>query len=102
MTRVLLMGRTRIDLIAAGVMVQAESRGIELFGGTSLEDVREVLAQHAIDAVIMGGGIPIEDRLAMIRHIYEVSETTTVHLKDRASGPKGMLPFVKAVLKGLG
>ena len=102
MTQVLLLGRTRIDLVAAGVMVNARGRGIELLGGTSLEDVRAAMADRAIDVVIMGGGIPLTDRLAMVEHVYEVSETATVHMKDRASGPHGMLPFVKAVLQGLG
>ncbi len=57
--------------------------------------------REQIDVVIMGGGIPLADRLAMVQHVYTVSETTTVHLKDRVSGPRGMLPFVKAVLRGL-
>lgn len=101
MTKVLLLGRTRIDLVAAGVSVQAEARGIELFGGTSLGDAREIMAAQEIDVVIMGAGIPIKDRLAIVEHVFDVSDTTTVHLKDRASGPAGFFAFVRDVLRGL-
>lgn len=98
-TKVLLLGRTRIDLVAAAAVVAPLK--VELYGGTTLDDVRAVMAHEQIDVVFVGGGLPIEDRLAIVRHVYEVSETTTVHLKDRASGPKGFLPFVRAVLRGL-
>lgn len=98
-TKVLLLGRTRIDLVAAAAV--AAPLKVELYGGTSLDDVREVMAREQIEVVIIGGGLPIEDRLAMVRHIYEVSGTTSVHLKDRASGPQGFLPFMRAVLRGL-
>ena len=98
-TNVLLLGRTHIDLIAAAAVVAPLK--VSLPGGTSLDDVREVMAREQIDVVIIGGGLPIADRLAMVQHVYDVSETTSVHLKDRASGPKGFLPFVRAVLRGL-
>ena len=98
-TNVLLLGRTHIDLIAAAAVVAPLK--VSLHGGTSLDDVREVMAREQIDVVIIGGGLPIADRLAMVQHVYDVSETTSVHLKDRASGPKGFLPFVRAVLRGL-
>ncbi len=49
----------------------------------------------------MGAGIDLEARLAIIRQIFEASNSTTVHMKDRDSGPTGMLPFVNGVLTGL-
>jgi hypothetical protein len=58
-----------------------------------------VFAQTNIDHVIMGGGIPLETRLEMVRVIFESSETTSVHMKDVASG--GFPPFVRSVLSGL-
>jgi len=49
----------------------------------------------------MGAGIDLETRLQIVREIFQLSETTTVHMKDRLSGPDGFLPFVRAVLRGL-
>lgn len=98
-SKVLLLGRTRIDLVAARAVVAPLP--VELYAGTSLDDVEDVMSRQHIDVVIMGGGLPIDDRLAIVRHVYAVSETTSVHCKDRASGPRGFLPFVRAVLRGL-
>jgi hypothetical protein len=69
--------------------------------GTSVEDIRSVFARTTIDHVIMGGGLPLETRLEMVRVIFESSETTSVHMKDVASGSQGFLPFVRSVLSGL-
>ena len=71
-------------------------------GATRHDDRRlHLLATHGIDTVIMGAGIDLETRLEIVRRTFEASETTTVHMKDRASGRHGMMPFVNAVLRGL-
>lgn len=49
----------------------------------------------------MGAGIDVDTRLAMLHHIYETSDTTTVHMKDRQTAKAGMLSFIDAVLTGL-
>jgi hypothetical protein len=49
-----------------------------------------------------GAGLDLDIRLEIVREIFQTSETTTVHLKDVASGPGGFLPFVRSVLAGLG
>jgi hypothetical protein len=49
----------------------------------------------------MGAGIELDERLAVVRAVYEASDTTTIHLKDAASGPEGFLPFVHAILSAL-
>jgi hypothetical protein len=36
-----------------------------------------------------------------VREIFQSSDTTTVHMKDRASGPDGFLPFVRSLLRGI-
>lgn len=95
----LLVGRRPIDLTAA--RATALAKDVELLGGTSLDDVREAMRSGSVDTVIVGAGIPLAERLAIVEHVYEVSDTTTVHMKDRASGPDGMLPFVGALLKAL-
>jgi len=73
----------------------------QLFGGGSIEDVRSTFAQTKIDHVIMGAGIELETRLDIVREIFKLSDTITVHMKDYATGPQGFLPFVQAVLNGV-
>jgi hypothetical protein len=51
--------------------------------------------------LLMGAGIDLETRLEIVREIFLLSETTTVHMKDVASGPEGFLPFVRSILSGL-
>lgn len=75
--------------------------GAQLFGGGSIEDVRSTFAKTHIDHVIMGAGIELETRLDIVREIFKQSDTTTVHMKDYATGPEGFLPFVQAVLNGI-
>jgi len=96
---VLLLGRKAIvlDDVKAKVAVQ----DVTLFSGTTFDDVRNVFGAHSIDIVIMGGGLDLEVRLEIVKYIFTVSTSTTVHMKDRNSGPQGMLPFVNGVLKGL-
>ena len=74
---------------------------VDVLTGTSVEDVSAAFRDHEIDAVIMGAGIDLETRLEIVRHTFEASETTTVHMKDRASGRSSMMTFVNAVLRGL-
>lgn len=77
------------------------SLDVDVLTGTSVEDVSAAFADHQIDTVIMGAGIDLETRLAIVQHAFAASETTTVHMKDRISGRAGMMPFVNAVLRGL-
>lgn len=99
-TTVLLLGRTEI------VVEDAERHlgmsDVRLLGGTGLEDVRRSFsAEPRIDHVVMGAGLDLQTRLEIVREVFERSDVTTVHLKDRATGPEGFLPFVRAVLRGL-
>ena len=96
---VLLLGRT-------GVVVEEVERrlglpDIQLIGGSGIEDVRAAFARADVDHVIMGAGIDLETRLEIVREIFQSSEKTTVHLKDRVTGPEGFLPFVRSVLRGV-
>lgn len=96
--KILLLGRTTIAL--DDTQQQLERADIQLFAGTSIEDIQAVFAQANVDHVIMGG-IALETRLEMVRVIFQASDTTTVHMKDHASGLQGFLPFVRSVLCGL-
>ncbi len=96
---ILLLGRT--EVVIDDVQHQLDRADIQLFGGTGIEDVRSAFARANIDHVIMGAGIDLETRLQIVREIFQLSDTTTVHMKDRVSGPQGFLPFVRSVLRGL-
>ena len=67
----------------------------------SRDSGQAAFAQTKIDHVVMGAGIDLETRLQIVREIFQASDTTTVHMKDRASGPEGFLPFIRSVLRGL-
>lgn len=99
MKKVLLLGRKGI--IVEDIASKLESVNIQLFGGTCLDDVKNLFLKESIDVVIMGAGIDIGDRLDIIKAIFDLSNATTVHMKDFKSGPEGMLSFVNGVLNGL-
>lgn len=96
---ILLLGLTTV--IVDNAQQQVDSTDFKLSGGTSVEDIRSVFAQTRIDHVIMGGGLDLETRLQMVREIFQLSDTTTVHMKDVVSGSQNFLPFVQSVLSGL-
>jgi hypothetical protein len=97
---VLLLGRTA--MVVDDVRHQlGQGSGVHLIAGTGIDDVRAAFAEADIDHVIMGAGIELETRLLIVREIFQLSDKATVHLKDRASGPEGFLPFARAVLRGL-
>ena len=101
------MPKTILLLGRKGIVVEDAKSKIDMpeliiLGGTCLEDVRKAFANNArIDHVFSGAGIDLDARLEIVREIFTLSETTTVHLKDGGSGPQGFLPFVKGVLSGL-
>ena len=98
-SRALLLGRTPFDPDA--VHRDFGRPGLHIETGTSLADVQEAWGAGAPEVVIMGAGLPIEDRLEIIEWIYAHSETTSVHLKDRSSGKDGMTAFVQGILATL-
>ena len=96
---ILLLGRKPfiLDDVRDNLAVQ----DMTLFSGTTLSDVRQVFDENSIDIVIMGAGLDLDIRLEIVKYIFTVSDSTTVHMKDRDSGQQGMLPFVNSILKGL-
>ncbi len=97
---VLLLG-VRADVLET-VRQELEVPGIEFLGGTGVADVGPAFRRADIDHVIIGGGLDLEARAVMVRAVFQSSDRATVHLKDQMSGPEGFLPFVRAVLGGLG
>lgn len=98
-TRILLLGRTEFDEEAVRAEISAPN--VTIATGTSVDAVVAAFDSAPVDMVIMGAGIPLADRLEIIKRVFELSDSTTVHMKDRSSGKDGMMPFVNLVLSGL-
>jgi hypothetical protein len=98
-TTVLVLGR--LGSVVDEAVRDLHAPGVEILTGTGLDDVREALAGHPPDHVVMGAGLDLEVRLAIVREVLTRSTTTTVHLKDVDSGPAGLLPFASGVIRGL-
>lgn len=100
MKKVLLVGRLATNVPPPS---QIATKEVELFAATNLENVQSVFEEYdkKIDMVIIGAGIDLEERLEMIKYIFNTSDATSVHLKDKASGPAGYLRFINGVLTGL-
>ena len=98
-TNVLLLGLT--GAVIDDARAHLDMPDLHLFTGTGIDDVRSAFAQARIDHVIMGAGLDLDIRLAIVREIFQSSNTTTVHMKDRASGKEAFLPFARSVLHGL-
>jgi len=98
-TNVLLVGLT--DVVVGDAQAHLDMPDLRLFTGTGIGDVRSAFAQARIDHVIMGAGIDLDTRLAIVREVFQSSDTTTLHMKDHASGKDSFLPFARSVLHGL-
>jgi hypothetical protein len=96
---VLLLGR--LGVVVEDAQRQLRLPDVQLHVATGVDEVRAAFAHAGIDHVIMGAGLDLETRLEIVREVFRASDTTTVHLKDVASGPEGFLPFVRSVLAGL-
>jgi hypothetical protein len=97
--RVLLVVRLGVDLDEVREHLSGDD--VEFVVTTSSEEVQAALAANSFDHAIMGAGLDLDVRVGAVRAIFQASDTTTVHLKDYASGPDGYPPFVGAVLAGL-
>lgn len=73
----------------------------EVVGATNLDEVKAAFSKGPIDHVIMGAGIDLDARLAIVGEVFRSSDSTTVHMKDRAGGRQSYLPFVRSVIVGL-
>ncbi len=74
---------------------------ITVYVGTSLIDVEREFAFRSIDALFIGAGLQVDDRLSILRYAMENGLSTSIHMKDRNSGREGMIPFVKNILKSI-
>ena len=96
---ILLIGRT--PSVIDDVISQVQLPNIHLLaGGSTIQDVRTTFGMQPIDHVIVGGGIDLEQRIKIVREVFNSSNSTTVHMNS-PSGPESFLPFVKSVLSGI-
>ena len=100
MTKTVLLLGVRADVLDA-VKHELQTPGIEFLSGSGEAAVDSAFRQADTDHVIIGGGLDLEARAAMVRQVFQSSDRATVHMKDQMSGPEGFLPFVRAVLGGI-
>src|SRR6478735_2132639 len=100
MKKILIVGLLKNNIPA---VTEIGGKNVELFSATNLEEVKSAFAKsnNHIDIVITGAGIDLEARLEIVRYVFTTSNETSVHMKDRATGPEGFLPFIKDVVRGL-
>lgn len=65
------------------------------------EVVRQLESEPKISCVIMGAGLSDDIRGDLVGLIAAMRPDLCIHLKDRASGPEGMAPFVRRVVSGM-
>jgi hypothetical protein len=100
MKKILLVGKRLMQVPPANELA---IKDVAYFAAADLLKVQEVFEKNnnAIDIVILGGGIELEKKLEVVRYIFNASDAVSVHMKDRATGPEGFVPFINNVLKGL-
>lgn len=98
MTKIMLTVRTRS--VAEDVISQLQDLPVEFFAATAVTEAQDILTREHLDHAILGGGLDLDSRLAIVRAVFESSDSTTVHMNS-PSGPETYLPFVRSVLQGL-
>lgn len=95
---VLLVGR--LPHVIGNVARQLEHLPIQWLGAHNQEEViRQLRAEPRIACVIMGAGLDDRIRGDLIGVIAAHRPDLCIHLKDRASGPEGLVPFVTRVVE---
>ena len=96
---VLLIGK--LPHVIGNVARQLQHLPIEWLGAHDHpEVVRQLETEPNISCVIMGAGLDDQIRGDLIGVIATLRPDVCIHLKDRASGPDGLVPFVERVVAG--
>lgn len=98
-TRVLILGL--LPNVLDDLRTQLDIADVEILSGSSIDDVRTAFAEGDINHVLIGGGLELRTRLAVVEEVFQSSDRPTVHMKDQMSGPEAFGPFVRSVLQGL-
>lgn len=95
---VLLIGR--LPNVIGDVARQLDHLPIQWLGAHDPEEVRRQLdAEPRIACAIIGAGLDDRIRGDLVGIIAARRPDICIHLKDRASGPEGMVPFVERVVR---
>lgn len=95
---VLLIGR--LPNVIGDVAQRLDHMPIQWLGAHDQDEVRRQLdAEPRIVCAIMGAGLDDRVRGEMVGIIAARRPDICIHLKDRASGPDGMMPFVERVVQ---
>ncbi|AVO37698.1 hypothetical protein [Pukyongiella litopenaei] len=94
---VLLIGK--LPHVIGDVARQLDHLPIEWLGAHDAGEVtRQLGTEPRIACVIMGAGLDDATRGRLIGVIAAQRPDLSIHLKDRASGPEGLVPFVERVV----
>ncbi|MCA0929908.1 hypothetical protein [Ruegeria profundi] len=95
---VLLIGR--LPSVIGDVARQLDHLPIQWLGAHDPDEVRRQLdAEPQIACAIMGAGLNDKIRGEMVGIIAARRPDICIHLKDRSSGPDGLVPFVERVVQ---
>ncbi|WP_170601127.1 hypothetical protein [Ruegeria arenilitoris] len=95
---VLLIGR--LPNVIGDVARQLEHLPIRWLGAHDPDEVRRQLdAEPRIACAIMGAGLDDKVRGELVGIIAARRPDICIHLKDRASGSEGLVPFVERVVR---
>ena len=95
---VLLIGR--LPNVIGDVAQQLDHLPIQWPGAHDPDEVRRQLdAEPRIACAIMGAGLDDKVRGEMVGIIASRRPDICIHLKDRTSGPEGLVPFVRRVVQ---
>ena len=95
---VLLIGR--LPNVVADVAQQLAHLPIEWLGAhDKAEVIRQLEAEPRISCVVMGAGLDDSVRGDLIGVIASRRPDLCIHVKDRASGPAGLVPFAARVVR---
>ncbi len=94
---VLLVGR--LPGVVENVAKQLDDLPIQWLGAHDRTEVeRQLDAEPNIRCVVVGAGLDDRIRGELVGVIAARRPDLAIHLKDRASGPPGMAPFVRRVV----
>ena len=97
---VLLIGR--LPNVLGDVAEQLEHLPIEWLGAHNQAEVeRQLEAEPRIACAVMGAGLDDTLRGQLVGVIAARRPDICIHLKDRKSGPEGLVPFVERVVQHL-
>ena len=93
--RILAIGRLQSTL---DVLVEEWERyGRNVIASNSNEKIKEIIKSDAIDFIVIGGGLPDDERQKMVDYIATINPEIGVHLipkTEEKTGPYNFIPFL--------